>query len=819
MTSAAMIVITSNQGGFEMIKLRNSHRTALGLGISALALVSASTALAQAAGPDDNGADIVVTARKTDEKLSDVPLAITAVTAQQLQEIGARGLEEVSRLTPGFTFERTIGTLAQPVIRGQVQTRVTNPVQNVATFFNGVYLQRSYQVDSDMLEVDRVEVVKGPQSALFGRNAFAGAVSIVTRKPDFDKIHARFDATIGNHSRREVRGAVSVPLGGVAAFSLAGSLSEFDGTWKNNNVASAALSGPALRTEGNLNGYDNRSLLAQLAIKPLEGVRIDGFWSHRKIAIESPANYQLSSNLAIRAGNAMNCAPFIAPLSPSRVGTNALYCGALPAVPALGPGENRPAGILVDRRSYGQDGTSDVVGATVAVDLSDQISLTYQFGYTSADATNVATLSGDPVNGSATAFFLGQILFDARGNGSIKSYTHELRAAYESERLRVMVGGLAGTVDDFSFGGTAFLVPNTTTPVLTNITTPLSGYGATQRDERNRAVFGLISFEPVAGLRLTAEGRQSWERITQQGVNAAGALIGTQFREEFPVFTPRFTLDYKPVENLLIYASAAKGAKAGGFNVPTATNPLTAAQQIFLPETNWTYELGFKAQLFDRKLALEGAVYHTDWANLQGNQSVNFGQPAIIRNLAGAKVDGFELSAVARPNKALTFTAGLAYTNSRFADGTVDDTIPRALCLSLATCPTTGVYSPDVSGKLVPRAPKWQFNAGAMVREPIGSLFGSDLDIVGRIDFAYTGKAYTDNTNTAFVPSRQLVDTSLALASDRWTLRIWAKNLFDKQYATYAFTTFAGSGAGSGVTYGVLLGDRRTLGATVSFNF
>jgi iron complex outermembrane receptor protein len=120
---------------------------------------------------------------------------------------------------------------------------------------------------------------------------------------------------------------------------------------------------------------------------------------------------------------------------------------------------------------------------------------------------------------------------------------------------------------------------------------------------------------------------------------------------------------------------------------------------------------------------------------------------------------------------------------------------------------------------LVPRAPKWQFNAGAMVREPIGSLFGSDLDIVGRIDFAYTGKAYTDNTNTAFVPSRQLVDTSLALASDRWTLRIWAKNLFDKQYATYAFTTFAGSGAGSGVTYGVLLGDRRTLGATVSFNF
>lgn len=244
---------------------RNSYRASLGLGISALALLSAGSASAQEAHADGASAtDIVVTARKTDEKIADVPLAISAVTGAQLEEIGARGLEEVSRLTPGFTFERTIGTLAQPVMRGQAQTRVTSPVQNVATFFNGVYLQRSYQVDSDLLDIDRVEVVKGPQSALFGRNAFSGAVSIVTRKPDFDEVHARFEGTIGNHDRREVRGSVSAPLGGIAALSLAGSLADFDGTWRNDLTASAALSGPALKTEGNLNGYENRSLLAQI---------------------------------------------------------------------------------------------------------------------------------------------------------------------------------------------------------------------------------------------------------------------------------------------------------------------------------------------------------------------------------------------------------------------------------------------------------------------------------------------------------------------------------------------------------------------------
>lgn len=799
---------------------RSSYRASLGMGISALALVSAGSASAQEADGDGASAtDIVVTARKTDEKIADVPLAIAAVTGAQLKEIGARGLEEVSRLTPGFTFERTIGTLAQPVIRGQAQTRVTNPVQNVATFFNGVYLQRSYQVDSDLLDIDRVEVVKGPQSALFGRNAFSGAVSIVTRKPDFDEVQARFEGTVGNRDRREVRGSVSVPLGGMAAISLAGSLADFDGTWRNDLTASAALSGPALKTKGNLNGYENRSLLSQIAIKPADSIRVDAFWSHRKIAIESAPTYQLSSTFAIRAGNAMNCGAFVAPLSSARNGANALFCGALPVMPGLGVGETRPAGILVDRRSYGQDGKSDVAGATVAVDLSDEISLTYQFGYTKADATNVATLSGDPVNGSAFPFFLGQVLFDSRGNGSIKSFTHELRATYASGPLRVMIGGLAGTVDDFSFGGTAFLLPNTTTDPLANITTALSGYGATQRDERNRAIFGLISVEPVEGLRISAEGRQSWERITQQGVSAAGALIGTQFRKEFPVFTPRFTLDYKPGKNVLIYASAAKGAKAGGFNVPTATNPLNADQQIFLPETNWTYELGFKAQLFDRLMAVEGAVYHTDWTNLQGNQAVNLGQPAIIRNLAGANVDGFELSGVLRPSKALTLTAGFAYANSRFEAGTVDDTIPRALCASLAACPTTEIYSANIAGRAIPRAPKQQFTAGATFRQPIGSLQGKETEIVARADFSHTGKAYTDNTNTAFVGARDLVDASIGLSNETWSLRFWVKNLFDKQYVSYAFTTFAGSGAGSGVTYGVLLGDRRTLGATLSVNF
>lgn len=801
-----------------MTRFSARSRVALSLAVSLSSLCTGGMAAAQAADDGDNE-ELIVTARKTDESILEVPLAISAVTAEQLEQTGARGLDEVSRLTPGFTFERTIGTLAQPVIRGQVQTRVTNPVQNVATFFNGVYLQRSYQVDSDLLDIERVEVVKGPQSALFGRNAFAGAISMVTRRPDMERIRGRFEATIGNHERRELRGSVSVPLGGIAAISLAGSMSDFDGTWRNNNVGSATLSGNSLVTEGNLNGYENRSVLAQIRIEPTDHISIDGFWSHRDIFIESPANYQLSSTFAITRGNPMNCTPFITPRSPNANGVNALHCGALPVNVPIGAGDQRLPGLLVDRRAYGQDGQSDVAGVTVDIDLTDALSLTYQFGYTDADATNVSTLSGDPVNGSALAFFLGQVLFDARGNGNISSMTHELRAQYESNGLRILLGGFAGTVDDFSFGGTAFLTPNSTTDVFANITTPLSGYGATQRDERNRAIFGLVGLDLTDGLRVSAEARQSWERVSQQGVTAAGGLTGALFQREFRAFTPRFTVDFQPTENWLIYASAAKGAKVGGFNVPTATNPLTAAQQVFLPESNWTYELGIKGTLLDRAVTLEAAVFHTDWSNLQGNQSVNLGQPAIVRNLAGANVDGFEVAAMIRPSREFTFNFGLSYVNSRFAAGTVDDTIPRALCVTLATCPTSGVYSSDISGRKIPRAPSLQINGGMMYRQAIGSMFGSDVDFVSRIDVSATGRQYTDNTNTAYVPSRELVNASIGVTSDAWSLRLWAKNLFDHKYPAYAFTTFAGSGAGSGVTYGTLLGDRRTLGATVSFNF
>jgi iron complex outermembrane recepter protein len=805
------------------------------------ALGVSSGALAQEAVPPASGAEtaaaadavdpteIVVTARRTAERLQDVPIAVSAITGDQIAATGARGLEDIARQTPGFSFERTTGTVAQPVIRGQAQARLTNPVQNVATFFNGIYLQRPYQVDSELLDLERVEVIKGPQSALFGRNAFAGAISYITRKPDLEERSARLEATIGNRDRRELKGAVSVPLApGVISLGLAGSTTEFDGTWRNNHPLADA-SGGAVRTRGRVGGYDNQGFLAQLRIQPSDILELNAFWNRRDIFIESPANYQIASRGLVSAFNLNNCTPFEAPAQ-ARLGTNALICGKLPATPVLAAGEPRAPGIVADPRSFSQDSRTNVGGVTLDLEASEALSFTYQLGHTDADALSFGTLSRDPQRGASGlvgpfAGFNGRVFFDSRGNGEIRSTSHELRANFEREAFRVLVGGYAARVRDFDYGASYATTPNSTAE-LNNILFPLGdlfppGFSATNRRERVRGLFGLVSAEVVEGVRITAEGRETWERIRQQAATfPARTPVGTQFEREFQYFTPRLTVDWKPNDDTLVYASAARGVKSGGFN-PAATLP---AERVYAPEKNWTYEIGAKTDLLST-LTVNAAAFYVDWTSLQVNRSQTggtIGTPLIIGNVGGAEVTGFEAQAVWRPIEALTLNLGGSYSRSRFKDGIVDPTVPRALCQNPVTLPPGSPacpYNGDIGGNRIPRTPNLQVNAGAAWRSDIGELFGEALALTARADASYQDKMFVDNTNTAFVPSRFLVDASVGLDGGWWTLRAFVRNAFDRKYASYAFVTFAGSGAGSGVTYSPLLGDRRSFGATLGLRF
>ncbi len=803
----------------------NTRQLALAAAITATLSPAYAQTDASAEGAAPRIEEVLVTARKKEESLQDVPVAVTALSGDLLSSVEARGLEDIARLTPGFSFERANGSLAQPVIRGQAQPRLTSPVQNVATYLNGIYLQRSYQVDSDLLALQRVEIIKGPQSALFGRNAFSGAINYVTRKPDVDEFNIKVEGTIGNYDREELKGYISIPIAGIAGISLAASTSEFDGTWENDNVASESLSG--LPTEGNLGGSETDSQLLQFTLAPNDELEINGFWNHREILIENPASYAQSTMSAIREGNTNNCYPFediAAVINPYLNGTMGLYCGELSTQPELAEGESRPAGILADRRGVGNDGETDVYGLEVNYQFTDELSGSYQYGKTEADSFNMGTLSGDPVNGT----YLGGTLFDSRGNGTIESDSHDMRLEWQGDSLRVMGGMFYSSVEDYDYGASYVFTPNTDTPINPELfpvgNTVPPGFSSSTREETVDAVYALVSYSFDNSVTLTLEGRYTVETIEQQAADYyTGAPVGEEFSEDFEYFTPRATVDYQFSDNMMAYASVARGVKSGGFN----TRAILPEEQVYDPETNWTYELGLKGSLLDNRLVFDSAIFYTDWSDMQGSRAQTdavIGTPLIIGNVDGAEIMGLELSTQYALTDSIDLFFGAAVADGEYKDGAEEPVIARALCQNPAYLPPGTPACPyldqtDIGGNQIARAPKYQANAGISYETALGEVMGMNVNFFARADYSYQSKQYADPTNTAYVPDRSLVNGSFGLSSDAWTLRFWGKNLLDEEYSSFVFATFAPLGQGSGVTYSPLLGDLRTYGATFSYEF
>lgn len=385
------------------------------------ALVAGSLA-AEAQSAYDSGQDlgaldeVTVTSRRVEERLQEILVAVSALSAQQIAELGIQNLTDVAAKTPGFTLESFSGPLTQPVIRGMTQLRLTSPTQNVATVLNGIYLQRNYMIDSTLIEMQRIEVIKGPQSALYGRNAFAGVLNLVTAEPT-GELGSKVSVTVGSDERRDVKASVNLPLtsDGSSGLLLGVADSRFDGTWGNNHP----LADQGGATDGNVGGYDKRAWYARALIRPTERVSVDlfGIWSERaqeqnptyaasiRSALlpfgftarltpfntlnASPQN-DLRTIIAVTTANPDPACPAVpAPQAPSiRVvrqtslstfvlcetpGTaqNRFIAGAVPTDPVIAPGEPRAPGVVVDPRAFGLDGPTTIASGKIDFELND----------------------------------------------------------------------------------------------------------------------------------------------------------------------------------------------------------------------------------------------------------------------------------------------------------------------------------------------------------------------------------------------------------------------------------------------------------------
>lgn len=782
-----------------------------GVSLTALLFAAAPFVAPQAAAQDDafNTEQIFVTARNRAESLQDVPLSISAFSAEDIQRRGLQELDDVARFTSGFSFEDFSGGFATPTIRGQAQSRVTALESNVSAFFDGIYLPRSWSVDLGVANLERIEVVKGPQSARYGRNAFSGAINYLPQTASLGDIAASAIGTIGSDERYDAGAFLNIPV--TERLAVAGSLnwSTFDGTWGNDHPFADADLGLERGTQGNIGGWDNMSYSLSVLFEPTDFIRIEA--SYNRFEIEQEAR---ASNYLSEVTGDTNCGSRRSPFDPESALT--LICGEFP-----NPGDTT----INDPRGFGNHSTTDIWRVNIEIDLSDTLTFTYLFGQVNGNIDIATSGEPDPIECGTV---VGPPTFPALCNfqntpiGGINYDSHEVRLDFDNDgQLRGAIGGFYSEGTDQNEFFSVSLLPITD---VNNVQTLEQAYAgeltnfvdsflfplANEFTETEViSVFAEAQWTSAGGsLRIGAEGRYS-----ETDISVLNRRSGQQFNDTFNVFTPRFTGEYDLTSDNLLYATIARGTKAGGFNA----SAIAEENQVFGPEFNWTYEIGTKNTFFDGAWTVNAAAYYTQWTEIQINSAdpdaLDPNSVSITQNLGNATLYGFELDTQYKVTSNLSIDANFSHVEGTYDDGTFDNRFSRSLSFTNPPCDDVVCNSNgDISGNDIERASPTQASAGVQWDAEIPQWDGSYFL---RADASWQAKFFADSANTVVIPSRTLVNARAGINVGNFDVSIWARNLFDENYVSNAFVVLLPFGN----TFGTFLGERRTFGITGSFRY
>lgn len=786
--------------------------------VVASALTASAAGFAQSTVDDTDLVEVVVTARKSAESLIDVPLAITAFTASDIESRGITNLDDVSAFTPGLTFSNVLGDfLPAPVIRGVAPIDIFGEL-NTAIFFDGVYVSGREGINFNQLDLERIEVVKGPQASLYGRNAFSGAVNFVSAKPG-DVFTSRATITGGNRGKR----LASLTLSGPILDSLKGRATflhdEWDGSYENQ------YSGPG--NKETIGGYEfstfNGSLIwdfgdrssAELGLyissDDVDNTATTGVAANCEDRRVRDQNLGLSGNIGgttfPRSSRLLN------------------FCGELPAISRNAlttmPGATGEKRHLI--RSYlklthriGGGTLESITGYSrvkqgYLVDGSRNTGNTVWFTYQPAPLALVPIGPGvfGTRSGPIRRFQTGLLQVGGVDNTFDKS--QEIRFASDREAaLRYAVGlyyydnasgsGLDGAIANVplpsDFG--SFCLACTPFGPTAIVDVVRDGGNAVFlpwfRDPDGGAGFGAVivekasapsvfaSLERDIGARLTAslEGRYTEEKrsFVDRSTNA-------RRENTWGLTSWRATLRFKPAERITFFGSAAHSEKSGDFD-PTRVRFVTNASvevtvpAPFDPETLRSFELGMKAEFLDRRLGVELDLYRLDWSDIVIPQVVTRidGQDIVTPtgvnvNAGDASVNGVELAIVARPWRGLELNLGAALSDPTYDDAQVET------FRDFPSFAPTG----DISGKQILRTSKTQANAG--VRYAMDLSSGNEVSV--RLDATHRGRQFADASNQTIVPAATQVNALLTLRAESWSIDLWGRNLTDENAPTGAF--------------------------------
>ena len=745
--------------------------------------------------------EIIVTARRSSERLQEVPLSITAQTAEALLDKGITDLESLSRFTPSLQFKDFVTTFhGNAVIRGLQQVDTTNPVGNVGVFLDGIYLQRGYMVDNSLGDWQRVEVVKGPQSALYGQNTFAGAINFVTNTPG-NEFQVNAQATAGSYGRKEVQIGVGGPLiKDILSARLFIGKMLYDGSWKNNLPVSA----------GDLDrfgGSNREAYSAKVVFTPTDTITVSGFYQQNRRQEELRPYYAVDGT---SVDDKLNCGPVGAVTRrPS------LFCGRFPVDPsALRNNPNVPTAPFSVEQAPTISKT-EIANITAGWQATDNFYIQYQYGYARGEAQEEIGAFTNNFNPTGIA----SRNFQHEG-GRLTYNSHEVRANWKPTESISLDGGYLrwDSRDQYLFYFTPVASGQPRVRFSSDpFARPTVGLVIVARNADQKfttdSVFGRASVKLFDNrLTLGAEGRYNWTHISFSDLQVVGSA---PLEASYNNFAPRFSVDYQVSSDNMLYASAAKGLKNGGFNgLRTGTVNLNPSEQAFGEEENWTYEIGSKNSFFGNTLIANVAAFYVNWTKKQNFvQPQNYTPPAVpvfgtvppnIYAINGAaRSYGVELDGLWRATPELIFTYSAAWMNPEYKNGVIAGNF-IGLCTG-DNCPV----SADISGNQIERTSKFAGTLGFDYKRPISDRW--DFFVGG--DITYQSKQFTDIVNASEIAPYSLVNTRIGVQDKNWKAWFWTNNLFDKKYiqSVFVIQNVRNNQAA--------LGERRTFGVTVAANF
>ena len=689
--------------------------TALALASPAAAQeVDAATA---AANEEASGNTIDDTGLRRADELQDTPAAITAFTEDTIENARITRPIDFVNLTPNVNLVETQNAgNAFIIIRGITQARNSEP--SVAVVVDGVQQVNPAQFNQDLFDIQQIEVLKGPQGGLYGRNAIGGAI-IITTKPPSEEFEGKVTAGVDNGFGWYLRGGVSGPISDTVRFRVSGQHYDTEGFIPNTFLGEEA------------DPYKDTALRGNLLFDPGGGWEID-----------------------LRA-------------SMDRLRTQALYFNIVTDV--------NDTSLPVRVNNAGQN-DRDIYN--VAAKLSFEGEHFTATSITSYDWLS-EILTGDqfdflPIEESLFFQILGFDLTQSQFL-DVEAFSQELR--FESppdEKLFWMFGGYLIATDRFISTGNMVDTGQGVFPVYrtpsTNPANPQATFLSDGQDNFAWSAFANLGYEFSEQFRADASLRYDHDKREQTTLTPPGFLNGPgqpsgttgEVREvSFSAWQPKLTLTYMPTADVTLYAGYSKGFRSGGFN-QTGVGELAASLgivgvgDIYEAETAETFEAGFKTRLFDDVLSFNGAAYTTLSKNsyffvfIAANSTQNLG------NVPKTRINGFELEAFVRPAPEIQFNAALGMTWSEIKE----------------------FPDPQVIGNEAPLISRSTINLGAQWTPQLSDT----LDGLLRIDYRRTGRTWWDVPNSTSRNPINLVDARAGVEGSNWGLFAFAKNLLDEEY-------------------------------------